>query len=143
MPCASPFSANRAGSWEARDALRPCAKGCSEAVRCRVTLIPAGYTVLEAFNGLEAVEVATIHSGPIDLILTDVVMPKMSGHEAATQILALRPAIKVIHVSGHADEMVMEKGVFSEGARILRKPVTKDVLLGPVREDLGNRQTAG
>lgn len=70
-------------------------------------------------------------------------MERLSGYEAATRILALHPASNVIYMSGRAGEMVMEKGVVSESVRILRKPVTKDVLLCAVQDVLGSRQTGG
>ncbi|GAB4360030.1 MAG: hypothetical protein OHK0021_04200 [Bryobacter sp.] len=104
-----------------------------------------GYQVLEAANGLEAISILQQHGNGIDLLLTDVMMPGMNGVELSYQAVAIRPDIRVLFVSGYADESVLESGKFPEGTSFLQKPFTLGGLLGKVREvlDAGQRhQTA-
>jgi two-component system cell cycle sensor histidine kinase/response regulator CckA len=74
------------------------------------------------------------HAGPIHLMLTDVVMPGMSGPEAALQVARLRPQMKVLYVSGHTDEAVARHGDFGHGTAFLSKPFTTRTLLRKCRE---------
>ena len=96
-----------------------------------------GYAVLEAQHGVEALEVAVRHQGPIHLLVTDVVMPQMGGRELAESLTALRPETRVLYVSGHTDDAVLHHGVRAAGAAFLQKPFTPDTLTRKVGELLG------
>jgi PAS domain S-box-containing protein len=98
-------------------------------------LSDAGYTVLEAGSGAEALEVAA-HAGPIDLLLTDVVMPGMDGTELARRLRAQRPHVPVVFMSGYTGEEVDRRLAIEESAFFLQKPVPPDELLRGVREAL-------
>ena len=91
-------------------------------------LLLQGYKVLETKQSSDAVGMAVEHDGPIDLLLTDVVMPQMSGPEIAEQVVALRPGIKVIFMSGYPGGIVSRHGVFDPGAFFLQKPFEMDAL---------------
>ena len=93
-----------------------------------------GYTVLQAGNGLDAIGVAEKHRGPIDLLITDVVMPRLSGPELVKQLDGLRPGLEVLYMSGYNDSRLISRGVAEAKVRLLVKPFTPDQLLGMVRE---------
>jgi two-component system cell cycle sensor histidine kinase/response regulator CckA len=95
-----------------------------------------GYTVLEAGGAGEALETARRHSGRIHLLLTDVVMPEMSGSDLAAGFVALRPEGRVIFMSGYTDDAVVRHGLVGEGLNFLQKPFTPDALALKVREVL-------
>jgi two-component system, cell cycle sensor histidine kinase and response regulator CckA len=102
----------------------------------REVLEKYGYTVLEAANGEEALKVAEHHDGPLDLLLSDVVMPRMGGPELAQALLAKRPSVKVLYMSGYTDHPMVRRGVVNAGVAFLQKPFTPTVLLSRVREVL-------
>jgi two-component system cell cycle sensor histidine kinase/response regulator CckA len=102
----------------------------------RETLEERGYTVLLASNGEEALALARGREGPIDLLLTDVVMPKLGGGEVAKLLSALRPEIRVLYMSGYTDGAISQHGVLGEGVMLLEKPFTGDKLARAVREAL-------
>ena len=102
----------------------------------RRCLVSRGYVVLEARNGQEALDVASNHSGPIDLLLTDVVMPNLSGRELAERLVVQRPSMRVVFMSGHSDEAVARHGVLTTTSSFLQKPVLPDALGRVVREVL-------
>jgi len=102
----------------------------------RVTLERYGYAVLEARHGVEALVVAAQHPGPIHLLVTDVVMPQMSGPQVALQLASGRPDMKVLYMSGYADHAVVHHGVLDPGAAFLHKPFSLEVLASKVREVL-------
>jgi two-component system cell cycle sensor histidine kinase/response regulator CckA len=95
-----------------------------------------GYTVLEAENGGAGLALSNGHEGPIHLVLTDVVMPGISGREAAKQLLQARPQIKTLYMSGYTDNAIVHHGVLDKGALLLQKPFTPDVLARKIREVL-------
>jgi two-component system, cell cycle sensor histidine kinase and response regulator CckA len=94
-----------------------------------------GYAVLEARHGFEALVTSAHYLEPIHLLITDVVMPQMSGNEVAQQLTAIRPDLKVLYISGYTHDGVIHHGV-SDQAAFLQKPFTPDVLIAKVREVL-------
>jgi CheY-like chemotaxis protein len=108
----------------------------------RDVLAPQGYWILEAGNADEALRVAQEHGKPIDLLLTDVVMPGMHGHELAAQLLVQRPGLKVLYMSGFAlvqaqHEMMEARAGLEPGSPILAKPFTAEGLTKKVSGLLG------
>jgi two-component system, cell cycle sensor histidine kinase and response regulator CckA len=95
-----------------------------------------GYQVLAAGNADQALEKAKGHSGPIDLLLTDVIMPGMNGRALAGQVLQLRPGVRVLLMSGYAEPVVAHKGVLDAGLEIISKPFSPAQLNQRVREIL-------
>jgi len=95
-----------------------------------------GYTVLDATSPSEALRLADVHPGPIHLLLTDVVMPQMNGRQVADHLLAARPALKVLFMSGYTDAAIVQHGVLEAGTHFLQKPFTPDGLSRKVREVL-------
>jgi two-component system, cell cycle sensor histidine kinase and response regulator CckA len=95
-----------------------------------------GYSVLQAKDGLDALVVAKRHSSPIHLVVTDVVMPNLSGGEMAEQMRHLRPGIKVLFVSGYAGRTVLDHKVADVEANFLQKPYTLKQLAAKIREVL-------
>ena len=96
----------------------------------------AGYTVLAASNGADALLLLERYGGPLHLLLTDVVLPGMSGRELAARIAAARPEIKVIYASGYTDEELRRHGVVTDATHFLIKPYTSEQLTRSVREVL-------
>ena len=97
-----------------------------------LTLHIAGYNVLEATDGEDAVRVSDEYDGPIHLLLTDVIMPKMNGRRACRAITASRPVVKVLYMSGYAEDIIAHRGELEPGAKLLRKPFSTTELLGAV-----------
>jgi two-component system, cell cycle sensor histidine kinase and response regulator CckA len=100
----------------------------------------AGYQVISASDGVEALAVASAHDGPIDLLVTDVVMPKMGGEQLARELALLRPGIPVLFVSGYADSFVVEDRVAGNGSAFLQKPFTLSTLVERVRAAIDQRR---
>jgi two-component system cell cycle sensor histidine kinase/response regulator CckA len=95
-----------------------------------------GYHVLEARHGAEAIDISERHRGPIQLMVTDVVMPQMSGRELAQRLQPVRPDMRVLYMSGYTDDAIVRHGVLGEGIAFLSKPFTPDALALKVREVL-------
>jgi PAS domain S-box-containing protein len=95
-----------------------------------------GYTVLEATDGESALTLGERHDGPIHLLLTDVVMPRMGGRTLAQQFHKVRPNTRVLFVSGYTDDAIAQHGVLDPGVEYLEKPFTPDTLAKKVRRVL-------
>jgi two-component system, cell cycle sensor histidine kinase and response regulator CckA len=93
-----------------------------------------GYRVLEAADGVEALAVVRNHADRIDLMLTDVVMPRMSGHELVELARPVRPDMRILYVSGYSEEAIARQGQLTEGIELLSKPFTPGVLTAKIRE---------
>lgn len=100
------------------------------------TLKMQGYKVLEVSSGKEAISVCEQFEDIIHLLLTDVVMPEMSGSEVAEQIKLIRPDIKVLYISGYTEDAIVHHGVLDDGIEFLEKPFTPDSISRKVREVL-------
>jgi YesN/AraC family two-component response regulator len=101
----------------------------------------SGYTVLEARRGSEALRIVAEHRGPINLLITDVVMPEMGGRELVEGMARLRPEIKVLYVSGYTDDAVVRHGVLQADVAFLQKPFSMTALTNKVREVLDAAST--
>jgi nitrogen-specific signal transduction histidine kinase len=95
-----------------------------------------GYTVLEAPQGLDAFLICEEHKGLIHLLVTDVVMPKMSGRELADRVATIRPEIKVLYMSGYTDNTISHHGILEEGIDYIQKPFTVEGMARKIREVL-------
>jgi two-component system cell cycle sensor histidine kinase/response regulator CckA len=102
----------------------------------RKTLSDAGHNVFEAGDASEALEVSRKTKDTIDLLLTDVIMPGMSGKKLADVLIAERPGIGVLYMSGYTDGEIATHGILDEGTAILRKPFTRDELMRRVEDAL-------
>jgi two-component system, cell cycle sensor histidine kinase and response regulator CckA len=97
-----------------------------------------GYQVLEAANGVEALAICREHSGPIDLLITDVIMPEVGGRELVDRFHELCATAKVLYVSGYTDDSAIYSGNHAAGSAFLQKPFTLGALLDKVKEVLGS-----
>src|SRR3989454_423434 len=104
--------------------------------RARRSLEARGYRVLEAADGPSALELSAHHGGGIDILVTDVVMPGMSGRELAERLAPERPSMKVLYTSGYTDDAMVRQGVLNAGVAFLQKPFVPDTLTRKVREVL-------
>ncbi len=101
-----------------------------------------GYSVLEAGNGAEALELSERFNDKIDLVVTDVVMPRMSGRELVERLSMLRPETKVIFMTGYTDDAILHHGVLDSGIELIQKPFKPAVLLNKIREVLSGDPAA-
>jgi PAS domain S-box-containing protein len=111
----------------------------------RLSLEKAGYAILAAQSPAEAMRIAESHLGPIHLMVTDVIMPGMSGPQLATGLSVLRPEMKVLYISGYTDEIITHHGVLEPGLSFLQKPFSPTTLARKVGEvlvgvDISKRQ---
>lgn len=95
-----------------------------------------GYSALPAGSGAEAIEISQRFSGPITLLLTDIVMPEMSGFQVADTLLRLRPGLKVLYLSGYTEHAVVSHGP-GPGVDFLAKPFTRETLSRKLTEIMG------
>jgi len=102
----------------------------------RQVLEQAGYKVVESSRGKEAIRLYSENDRAVDLLLTDVVMPEMSGKEVADQLTALKPELKVLFMSGYTDEAIVHHGVLDSNIEFIQKPFTPAALARKVREVL-------
>lgn len=109
----------------------------------RRSLEARGYRVLDAADGPSALRTASTHAGGIDLLVTDVVMPGMSGRELAERLAPARPMMKVLYTSGYTDDAMVLQGVLTAGVAFLQKPFVPDALARKVREVLDGDQAGG
>jgi CheY-like chemotaxis protein len=129
LPAAAQEEANGSGTIllvEDEDVVRELA---------RRVLERQGYTVLTCANGAEAVELADSDDRRIDLLLTDVVMPGLRGYEVAQRVSATRPEMKILYMSGYAEEALVGRAAIN-GSALIEKPFAIDALTRRVRETL-------
>jgi len=106
----------------------------------RRALAEHGYTVLEAAGGAEALAIGAAHPGPVGLLVTDVVMPGLQGHQLAEQLAAARPELRVLYVSGFTENSVIHHGVPDHGVAFLPKPFSAEELCTAVRRVLDEQR---
>jgi DNA-binding NtrC family response regulator len=102
-----------------------------------------GHTVLEARHGKDALSVAAGYEHPIQLLLSDVVMPEMGAGELADQLLAQRSELKVLFISGYTSDEVVRRGITRKDAAFIQKPFTTEELMRKVREVLDKDEKDG
>lgn len=105
-------------------------------VMARMMIEEQGYKVLVASRGPEALQMTRQHAGPIDLLVSDVVMPQMSGRQLAEQLAAVRPKMRVLYLSGYTGEAMAHHGILEAGAELLQKPFTPEGLARRIRDVL-------
>ena len=88
-------------------------------------LVAEGYTVIVAESGAEALELFAAQKDKVDLLITDIVMPKMSGHALAQKCSALRGTLKVLYLSGYTRDSLLSQRTFDEGTEFIEKPFTR------------------
>jgi PAS domain S-box-containing protein len=106
----------------------------------RTVLEKAGYRVIEAANGDDAVTQFRLYRDEIMLVIMDLVMPKMNGRKAYAEICKIRPGVKVIFISGYAADVISEKGISTDGFRFIQKPIKPREYLREVRAELDRRE---
>ena len=103
-------------------------------------LAESGYTILAARDGVHALEVARAHNGPIDLLLTDIMMPRMGGLALARYMIELRPGIRVAFMTGHAEREPSYREALRSGSESIQKPFTREQLIRLVHQSLDTAQ---
>lgn len=104
------------------------------------TLEASGYTVLSAENGSDALEVLSAHGQPIDLLITDVMLPKLNGADLARQLRSNQPDLLVLYISGYPDDVLSGSAVLEPGTALLRKPFAFRTLAAKIRGMLDHRR---
>jgi CheY-like chemotaxis protein len=104
----------------------------------REFLESGGYTVLEAKDGAEALRLAAQHAGSIDLLVSDMVMPGITGPQLAGRLQQQRNGLRVIYMSGYSEHAAAEAAQSDSGVRLLTKPFSRNAILRAVREVLGD-----
>jgi CheY-like chemotaxis protein len=99
----------------------------------RRALEGAGYTVLQAASPLEALEISARHTGPLDMLLTDVMMPELTGRQLADRLAASRPGLAVLFMSGYAEDAIVHHGRLDPDTAFLQKPFPPEALAQKVR----------
>lgn len=102
-----------------------------------------GYHVVEASNGLKALEIVQSTSEPIDLLITDVVMPGISGHQLAEELTAQKEEMEVLYMTGYSEEAIVRHGLLKQGLNFIQKPFTFESLAFKVRDLLDKRISFG
>jgi len=102
----------------------------------------SGYRVLDAADGIQALAVAGAYTGPIHILVTDVVMPRLSGRELVTRITAARPELKILYISGYTDDSIFRHGVLEGGVAFLQKPFNLKDLTQKIRQVLDGESAA-
>ena len=102
----------------------------------RDTLEPLGYTIIEAADGEEAIALFNRTEAKIDMLLTDVIMPKMNGKKLAETLLAQSPQLKVLYMSGYTDNVIVHQGVLDNNVEFINKPLVPSILTKKIREVL-------
>ena len=102
----------------------------------KLALTKYGYQVLEATNGATALEVSVAHSGVIDILVSDMVMPEMNGRLLADALRANRPGCRVLFMSGYNEEMLVSRGLGEHGEAIIQKPFAGEALVAKLRQTL-------
>ncbi|MBZ5696521.1 MAG: PAS domain S-box protein [Acidobacteriia bacterium] len=131
-----------ASSFEGKETILLAEDETSLRTLTRTTLELCGYKVLEAKDGVEALEVSERHAGPIELLLTDIVMPGMGGRPLAQELTRRRPEIRVVYMSGYTGQAVGAQGPVEPGSDFLPKPFTREALTRKIREALDRRVVA-
>lgn len=103
-------------------------------------LVSQGYTVLTATDAAEALGLARAHPGPIDLLLSDVVMPDMNGRELAGALASVRPGIRHLFMSGHTADVIAHRGILAHDVPFIEKPFSVAALSEKVREVLDSAE---
>jgi DNA-binding response OmpR family regulator len=103
------------------------------------TLQDRGYSVLEADCGAEALRLAGEYDGPIDIVLTDIILPEMSGRRLAESLRTLHPGARLLFMSGFTAHEVVRQGLIESGAPFIEKPFAPEKLASRVREVLDTR----
>jgi CheY-like chemotaxis protein len=102
----------------------------------RLVLEKFGYSVIEATDGEHAVEIFTKHHAHIDLVLLDVIMPKLNGKAAYDAMQQIKPKMRALFISGYTADIIHRKGIFESNINFISKPVTPEVLARKIREVL-------
>jgi two-component system, cell cycle sensor histidine kinase and response regulator CckA len=106
----------------------------------RMLLISNGYNVLEASTGAEGLEIAERNSADIDLLLSDMLLPELSGYDLAQRVLELRPQIKILFMTGYVEGEIVQRSMSELGAAFLDKPFLPGTLLSRVQEAIESRR---
>ena len=107
-----------------------------EAQQVEPEILKSRHRVLEAASGVEALRLVRHHEGPLDLLMTDVVLPKLDGQALARRLQASHPSLKVLYMSGFSDEALVENGMLEGSVALIQKPFSPPDLLRRARSVL-------